>query len=100
VIEEETAEQKTRAFFLLPVVLNSNAIVFPVVVAQQRLEDLLVLGELLEEPELADLEDINAFVPLFDVEGAGFHDTLVSNGNMGQSCGFKEEKKLYSGDLS
>ena len=41
--------------------------------AQQRLEGLLVVEELLEQPELADLEYIDAFAPLFHVESAGSH---------------------------
>jgi hypothetical protein len=52
-----------------------KAVVVLVVVAQQSLEEFLVLEEMLEEPELANLEDDNALAPLFNVDGAGFHES-------------------------
>jgi len=40
----------------------------------------MVVEELLEEPELADLEDYDAFAPLFHVEGAGLHISFSFGG--------------------
>jgi hypothetical protein len=44
-----------------------------VVVIQQRIEELMVIEELLEDPELAKLEKCDVLAPFYHIEGIGLH---------------------------
>jgi hypothetical protein len=73
VVVEAVPLQDLEGIVSLACGLELEAIAVLVVIAQQGLEDLRFVEELLEEPELADLEDDDAFAALFNVKGAGSH---------------------------
>ena len=43
------------------------------IVVQEGIEELVVIEELLEDPELTELEKCDALAPLYHVEGTGLH---------------------------
>ncbi len=43
------------------------------IVVQEGIEELVVIEELLEDPELAELENCDALAPLYHVECVGLH---------------------------
>ena len=51
------------------------------IVVQEGIEELVVIEELLEDPELTELEKCDALAPLYHVECIGLHI---------RSCGRKE----------
>ena len=55
-----------------------------VVVVQEGIEELVVIEELLEDPELAELENCDALSPLYHVECIGLH--IRSFGQGGVTC--------------
>ena len=49
------------------------------IVVQEGIEELVVIEELLEDPELTELEKCDALAPLYHIEGIGLHIGIQRN---------------------